>query len=109
MTKVYKCKHNINRGLLKAGEDHGEGMTKDQEKIIRDIVTANKEIINRLHLQNQALAAQLPEERPGKPVRGFIDLPDGKRLWYDHKAQTRWEKEQKAKKLTLMNREAQNG
>jgi hypothetical protein len=84
-------------------------MTKDQEKIIRDIVIANKEIINRLHLQNQALVAQLPEERPGRPARGFIDLPDGKRLWYDQKAQARWEKEQRGKKLTLMNREAANG
>lgn len=68
-------------------------MTKDQQKIIRDAVEANRDIIKRLQLQNQALMAQLPE--PAKCVRevdnGFINLPGGEKLVYNDKLYKKYE------------------
>ena len=68
-------------------------MTKDQQKIIRGAVEANREIIKRLQLQNQALMAQLPE--PVKTMRradnGFINLPGGEKLVYNDKLYKKYE------------------
>jgi hypothetical protein len=68
-------------------------MTKEQTKLIRDMILANREFINRLHLQNQTLNALLPTEKGRKghdPEKGYITLPDGEKLWFDKKEEKKY-------------------
>jgi hypothetical protein len=67
-------------------------MTPEQQKLIRNIVEENLAFGRRLHLQNQALMALLPElpyAARRAPAEDFIILPDGEKLFYGKTAKKR--------------------
>lgn len=86
-------------------------MTRDQEKIIRDIVERNREIANRLRLQDQALMAMLPERKRRRtvdPHKGYITLPDGEKLWYDKKEEKKYNRAKSGLTLKVTKRRPDN-
>lgn len=69
-------------------------MTRDQENRIREMIKESREIRSRLNLQEQELAAMLPEPMGGRkavdPEKGYITLPDGEKLWFDKKEEKKY-------------------
>ncbi|MBU2623038.1 MAG: hypothetical protein KKD92_12045 [Proteobacteria bacterium] len=69
-------------------------MKKELETTIRESIRVNREIIQRLQLQIQALSAQLPStcvRKAAKP-NNFIELPNGEILSYIPAGQKRRKK-----------------